>query len=84
MTAFARFKHSVLFNPKLVLADHMTFSPNFQTAYRTDDEFKRLVRGNLVELAHFETFNNGRASHWSSSGKSGNTYPGPRSEIQSV
>jgi hypothetical protein len=57
----ARFKHSLLFNPKLVLADHMTFSPNFQTAYRTDDEFKRLLRGDLVELAHFEKFNNGRA-----------------------
>ncbi|CAE6969649.1 hypothetical protein [Paraburkholderia domus] len=57
----ARFKHALLFNPKIVLADHMTFSPNFQAAYRTDDEFKRLLRGDLVELAHFEKFANGGA-----------------------
>ena len=57
----ARFKHALLFTPKLVLADHMIFSPNFQEAYRADQNFKYLLREELIDLAHFEKFANGRA-----------------------
>src|ERR1700722_6932319 len=54
----ARFKHALLFTPKLVLADHMVFSLNFQEAYRTDQSFRHLLREELVDFAHFEKFAN--------------------------
>jgi hypothetical protein len=57
----ARFKHALLFTPKLVIADHMVFSPNFQAAYRADAQFRQMLREDLVQLAHFEKFANGRA-----------------------
>lgn len=57
----ARFKHALLFTPRLVIADHMVFSPNFQAAYKADGEFRQMLRGDLVELAHFEKFVDGRA-----------------------
>jgi hypothetical protein len=55
----ARFKHALLFTPKLVLADHMALTPNFELAYREDPEFRFLLREDLVDIAHFEKFNNG-------------------------
>jgi hypothetical protein len=57
----AAFKHSLLFSPKLVLADHMMFSRNFANAYRKDDGFRGLMRGDLIDVAYFEKFANGRA-----------------------
>jgi len=39
----------------------MVFSKNFQAAYQTDPAFKTLLREDLIDLAHFEQFNKGRA-----------------------
>jgi|HubBroStandDraft_1064217.scaffolds.fasta_scaffold268589_2 hypothetical protein len=40
----ARFKHALLFTPKLVLADQMALTSNFQAAYRADPAFRLLLR----------------------------------------
>jgi hypothetical protein len=57
----ASFKHALLFTPKVVLADHMVFSPNFERAYYEDAEFRGLLRADLVDIAYFEKYNNGGA-----------------------
>ena len=36
------------------------FTPNFRMAYETDLEFRKLLREDLVDVAYFEKFNNGR------------------------
>jgi len=56
----ARFKHALLFNPKLVIADHMVVNgPNLRAAYHSDSTFKELMDSDFIELAHFEVHKNG-------------------------
>jgi hypothetical protein len=55
----AGFKHALLFTPKVVLADHMVFSRNFERAYYEDAGFRGLMRADLVDIAYFEKYNNG-------------------------
>jgi hypothetical protein len=57
----ASFKHTLLFTPKVVLADHMVFSKNFERAYYEDAGFRDLLRADLVDIAYFEKYNNGGA-----------------------
>jgi hypothetical protein len=55
----ARFKHALLFQPKLILAEDMPLSPNFKEACRQDPAFKELFCDSLVEIAYFERFKDG-------------------------
>lgn len=57
----ASFKHALLFTPKVVLADHMVFSPNFQRAYYRDPGFRNLLRADLIDIAYFEKYKDGGA-----------------------
>lgn len=36
----AGFKHALLFTPRVILADHMMFAPNFERAWRGDEGFR--------------------------------------------
>jgi hypothetical protein len=50
----AAFKHALLFTPRLILADHMVFSPNFEKAYRKDRGFRDLLGADFIDVAYFE------------------------------